>query len=310
MSKTALFFPGQASQYVGMGKDLYDSSAEVRRLYEMASEYVGDDIAALSFNGPSEKLTQTRYTQPAILIHSLAALTVLGEHLPDFDYAAGHSLGEYAALAVTGAVSYEDAIKAVARRAALMESSCRQNPGTMAAIIGLTGDRVDEVCQGASIHGTVVAANYNSSTQTVVSGEEPAVTSAVTLATQAGAKRAVMLEVGGAFHSPLMGDAGTELGQYLESIAISAPSGTVVANVTAEPVVTPDAVKKLLIEQVTAPVRWAQTMAFLKENDVTRIIEIGPGKVLSSLAKREMKPEQLDNLDTVESIRAFAPVSV
>lgn len=310
MSKTALFFPGQASQYVGMGKGLYDASAEVRKLYEMASEYVGDDIAELSFNGPPDKLTETRFTQPAILVHSLAILTVLGERLPEFDYAAGHSLGEYAALAVTGALSLEDAVKAVAKRAALMATSCRQNPGTMAAIIGLTGDRVDEVCQGASIHGTVVAANYNSSTQTVVSGEEPAVTSAVTLATQAGAKRAVMLDVGGAFHSPLMGDAGTELGRYLETISIGTPSRTVVANVTAEPVGTPEDIRKLLIEQVTAPVRWAQTMAYLKDKEVTRVIEIGPGKVLGSLAKREMKPEQLTNLDAVDSIRAFAPVSV
>jgi [acyl-carrier-protein] S-malonyltransferase len=302
MSKTALFFPGQASQYVGMGKDLYDASAEVRQLYAMASELIGEDLAKLSFEGPAETLKQTRFTQPAILVHSLAVLTMLGDKVPAFDYAAGHSLGEYGALAAAGAMSSEDAVKAVVRRAALMEDACQKNPGTMAAVMGLDAGKTEEVCSRASGDGVVVPAYFNSAVQIAVSGSVVSVEEAVRLAKEQGAKRAVMLEVGGAFHSPLMASAKDGMASYLEEIAIKQPTKPVIANVTAKPVQGIDDIRRLLIEQITSPVRWAQTMQFLADEGVTRVIEVGPGKVLTSLAKRDMRPETLLTLDTLADL--------
>jgi [acyl-carrier-protein] S-malonyltransferase len=310
MSKTAVLFPGQASQYVGMARDLYDHSADVRELYDLASQEMGLDIAKLSFEGPAEELKRTRCTQPAILLHSLAVLRILGERAPEFHYAAGHSLGEYGALAVTGALSFEDAIKAVVKRAALMEDACRKEPGTMAATMGLTEAQAHDVCNRASEAGVVVPANFNSSTQIVLSGSVSGVEKAAELAKAAGAKRAVMLEVGGAFHSPLMAPASDGLRDYLETLPFSDPTRPVVANVTASGVTDAGEVRQLLVQQMTAPVRWAQTMTFLKDNDVTRIIEIGPGKVLTGLAKREMQPEVSVNLDTLADIEAFVTVQV
>jgi [acyl-carrier-protein] S-malonyltransferase len=302
MSTTALFFPGQGSQYVGMARDLYEATPEVRALYELASDEIGVDIARLSFEGPPEELKRTRFTQPAILLHSLAILMLLRNQLPAFDYAAGHSLGEYGALAVSGALSFENAIKAVVRRAALMEEACQRTPSTMAAILGLDGEKVEEICAVASSSGVVVPANFNSSKQVVISGEPKAVEEAVSLAREAGAKKAVMLEVGGAFHSPLMESARTGLGQYLTEMPFNEPSQPVIANVTAEPVVDPDEIRSLLVRQLTAPVKWAQTMERLFQNGVKTIIEIGPGKVLATLAKRDMRPENSLNLDTMADI--------
>ncbi|MFH1687367.1 MAG: ACP S-malonyltransferase [bacterium] len=309
MSKTVLMFPGQASQYVGMGKDLYDASAPVRALYQLASAELGADIARISFEGPAEELKRTRFTQPAILLHSLAVLTTLGENLPDFDYACGHSLGEYGALAVTGALSYEDAVRAVVRRATLMEEACVANPGTMAAIVALTADQVEEVCRQAARHGVVIPANYNSGNQIAISGSLAAVEAAVTLAKEAGAKRALMLEVGGAFHSPLMESAKAGLARYLGTLTFNTPSRPVVANVTAVPTTDAGQIKELLEAQVTAPVRWSQTMACLKEAGVDRVIEIGPGKVLAGLAKRDMRPEKILNLDTLEDVTNYCSVT-
>ncbi|MBD3401632.1 ACP S-malonyltransferase [candidate division GN15 bacterium] len=310
MSKTALFFPGQASQYVGMGKDLYDASAEVRRLYQLASDEIGEDIAKLSFEGPAETLKRTRFTQPAILLHSLAVLTMLKDAELSFDYAAGHSLGEYGALAVCGAMSFDDAIRAVVRRASLMEEACVANPGTMAAVMGLSDEQISTVCAEAAGDGVVVPANYNSDVQIVISGSVDAVTRAADKAKEAGAKRAMLLEVGGAFHSPLMEPARDGLQDYLQELTINEPSRPVVANVTATEVLDSDGIRRLLVEQVTSPVRWAQTMSFLRKNGVTRIIEIGPGKVLTGLAKRDMRPEQSVNLDTLEDVQAFAGAGV
>jgi [acyl-carrier-protein] S-malonyltransferase len=291
-----------------MGKDLYDSSAAVRALYELAAEEMKFDIAKLSFEGPQEQLKQTRFTQPAILLHSLAVLTVLGDSIPAFDYAAGHSLGEYGALAVTGALTYEQAIKAVVRRSALMEEACQQNPGTMAAVMGLDADRVEAICREASDAGVVIPANYNSAIQIAISGSLPGIEKAIELAKGAGAKRAMVLEVGGAFHSPLMEPARDGLEAYLKDQTFATPDKPVIANVTAGPVTDPVEIGRLLVEQVTSPVRWAQTMAWLADNSTTALYEIGPGKVLAGLAKRDMKPEQSTNLDTLADIEAFGAV--
>ncbi len=310
MSKTVLFFPGQASQYVGMGRDLYDYSPAVRELYELAAKEMGFDIARLSFDGPAEQLKQTRYTQPAILLHSLAALTVLGDELPPYDFAAGHSLGEYGALAVTGAMTFEQAIKAVVKRAALMETACREKPGTMAAIMGLDADQTEQICSAASTDGVVIPANYNSAVQIAISGEVVSVEKAIDLAKQAKAKRAMLLEVGGAFHSPLMEPARDGLEAYLDTVVWKDPRRPVIANVTAEPVTSADAIKSLLVSQVTSPVKWAQTMSYLVKQDVTRVIEIGPGKVLSGLAKRDMRPQETINLDKLEDVQKIMSVRV
>jgi [acyl-carrier-protein] S-malonyltransferase len=310
MSKTALFFPGQASQYVGMGKDLYEHSAAVRQLYELASDLLRVDIADLSFNGPAEELKRTMYTQPAILLHSLAVVQVIGNDLPSFEYAAGHSLGEYGALAVAGAMTPEDAVRAVVRRATLMEEACQKNPGTMAAVMGLSDEQLEKVCAEASATGVVVPANFNSNSQTVISGSLAGVGKASELAKAAGAKRAILLEVGGAFHSPLMEPAREGLAEFMQTLPLNAPRKPVIANVTAKPVTTSAEIKQLLVAQVTAPVKWAQTMAFLKDAGVTRVVEIGPGKVLTGMAKREMQLESVVNLDTLEDIRTFASVTV
>ncbi len=306
MSKTALFFPGQASQYVGMGKDLYESSDRVKALYELASSEIGDDIAKISFEGPAEELKRTRFTQPAILLHALGVLTILGDRLPSFDFACGHSLGEYAALAVTGAMTFEDSVRAVVKRAALMEDACQKNPGTMAAIMGLDFAQVEDICRRASSKGVVIPANFNSNIQIAISGAIASVEQAVELAREAKAKRAIMLEVGGAFHSPLMEPARIGLEEFLQKLPIKNPSVPVVANVTASSVMDADDIRRLLVKQVTEPVRWSQTMDYLVSNGVSSIIEIGPGKVLSGLAKRDMKPEHMLNLDTLADIENFA----
>ncbi|MEW6050330.1 MAG: ACP S-malonyltransferase [Candidatus Zixiibacteriota bacterium] len=308
MNNTALFFPGQASQYVGMGKDLHDYSADVRLLYEMASDEMGIDIARLSFEGPAEELKRTANTQPAILLHSLAVLTILREELPSFSFAAGHSLGEYGALAAAGALSNENAVRAVIKRAALMEQACIQNPGTMAAIIGLGNEQVEEVCRKASMSGIVVAANYNAASQVVISGTNAGVEAGIAFAKEAGAKRALKLEVGGAFHSPLMQPAVESLAAYLEGLKIDQAVRPVIANVTGRPVSEPTEIRQLLSQQVTAPVRWAQTMSYLAGTGVRSVIEIGPGKVLAGMARREMNLEQTINLDTLADVKAFTSV--
>jgi [acyl-carrier-protein] S-malonyltransferase len=292
-----------------MGKDLYDASAEVKRLYSLASDLIGEDLATLSFEGPAERLRQTRFTQPAILVHSLAVLAVMGDKLPPFDFAAGHSLGEYGALAVAGAMSFDDAVRAVARRATLMEEACQRNPGTMAAVMGLDADTTERICAEASGQGVVIPANFNSAVQIAVSGHIVSVEKAVQLAREQGAKRAVMLEVGGAFHSPLMASAKEGMEAYLREITVKAPAKPVVANVTARPVDGGDDIRRLLVEQITSPVRWAQTMQYLADQGVTRVIEVGPGKVLSSLAKRDMRPESIVTLDTLADVEGFSAQS-
>jgi [acyl-carrier-protein] S-malonyltransferase len=291
-----------------MGRDLYDAFAEVRKLYDLASEELGEDIARLSFNGPVNELKKTRFTQPAILLHSLAVLTALNDADLEFDYAAGHSLGEYSALAACEALSFGDAIKAVVKRASLMEVACVDNPGTMAAVMGLSLEEINDVCNRASTEGVVVPANFNSGKQVVISGSLSGVKEAVGLAQEVGARRAIMLEVGGAFHSPLMQSARSGLESYLGDIIINTPHKPVIANVTGEAVTDSDDIRRLLVEQITSAVKWAQTMTYLREQKVTRIIEIGPGKVLTGLAKREMRPEKMINLETMVDVETFTAV--
>ncbi len=292
-----------------MGKDLYDASDKVRDLYQFASDELGADIAKISFEGPAEELKRTRFTQPAILLHSLAVLIHLGQRLGSYDYVCGHSLGEYSALAAAGAMSFEGAVRSVVRRAELMETACRENPSTMAAIIGLDEAGITEVCQKASAKGVVVPANFNSKTQIVISGSMEAIEEAVSLAKEAGAKRAVILEVGGAFHSPLMDSAKDGMDQYLSKIQVSDPSVPVIANVTAEAVTKAVEIKDLLIRQITSPVRWSQTMQYLLEQEVTSIIEIGPGKVLTGMAKRDMRPEKSQNIDSLADVEEFCSIT-
>lgn len=310
MRKTVLMFPGQGSQYVGMARDLHNNFEEVRKLYQLASNELGEDIAKLSFEGPAEKLKQTRFTQPAILLHSLAVLTVLKERLPQFDYACGHSLGEYSALTATGAMSFELAIKAVVKRASLMEQACTESPGSMAAIIGLTEEQVFQVCRKASKSGVVVPANFNSKSQIVISGNVDAVKTAAEMAKTEGAKRVMILEVGGAFHSPLMEPAKSGMHEFLKDADIKSSSVPVIANVTAKPVESSAEIKQLLAAQITSPVKWSQTMSYLVSNDCTNVVEIGPGKVLAGMAKRDMSAEEIINLDTIEDIESLATVSV
>jgi len=310
MGKVAIVFPGQASQYVGMGQDLYEASEDVRNLYKIASDSIGEDIAKLSFEGPAEKLKETRFTQPTILVHSLAVMAIMKDKLPKADLTAGHSLGEYGSMALSGALSFEEAIKAVVRRSSLMETACRENPSTMAAIIGVDENKVVEICNTASAIGVVVPANFNSANQIVISGANLGVEEACKLCKEVGAKRAMMLPVGGAFHSPLMESAKTGMKEYLDSLQFNQPTVDIVPNVTGEAVNDPAKLKELLVEQITAPVKWYHTMQYFKSFGIDTFIEVGPGKVLAGLAKRELKNAQIYNIDKLTDIENFDFVSV
>jgi [acyl-carrier-protein] S-malonyltransferase len=223
---------------------------------------------------------------------------------------AGHSLGEYGALALSGALSFEDAVKAVVKRAALMEEACRKNPSTMAAVIGLDESKVTEICEIASASGVVVPANFNSSNQIVISGTVDGVDEASRLCRQQGAKKVVILEVGGAFHSPLMESAREGMKEYLASVELREPRIAVIPNVTGTAESDPVRLKELLVKQLTAPVRWCQTMQYFNEHDIDTMIEVGPGKVLAALARRELKGAQVYNIDTLEDIEKFSDALV
>ena len=279
----AYVFPGQGAQFSGMGKDLYDNSALAKELFEKANEVVGFDIMKIMFEGTDEELKQTKVTQPAVFLHSTIYAACLGESFHP-DMVAGHSLGEFSALVANKTLKFEDALKLVYQRALAMQKACEVEPSTMAAILGLEDAIVEEICAG--IDGVVVAANYNCPGQLVISGAVPAVEEACAKLTEAGAKRAMMLQVGGAFHSPLMEPAREELAAAIEATEFSQPICPVYQNVTASAISDPAEIKKNLVAQLTAPVRWTQTMNQMIADGATEVIEVGPGKVLQGLFKK------------------------
>jgi len=279
----AYVFPGQGAQFSGMGKELFDASADARKLFNLANEVLGFDIASIMFEGSDEALKQTNVTQPAIFIHSTILAACLGDSFNP-DMVAGHSLGEFSALVANKTLSFEDGLRLVSARATAMQKACELTPSTMAAILGLEDHLVEEIC--SSIDGVVVPANYNCPGQLVISGELKAVEEACAKLTEAGAKRALILQVGGAFHSPLMEPARAELASAIESTAFNAPMCPIYQNVNALPVTDPSVIKTNLLAQLTAPVKWTQIMMAMNDHGLSEVIEVGPGKVLQGLFKK------------------------
>lgn len=279
----AYVFPGQGAQFVGMGKNLYDSNPEAKALFEKANEILGFRITDLMFEGTDEDLRQTRVTQPAIFLHSVILAHTLGEQFKP-DMTAGHSLGEFSALVAARALSFEDGLKLVYARAMAMQKACEAEPSTMAAILGLDDNKVEEVLN--NIDEIVVAANYNSPGQLVISGSIKGIEVACEKLKEAGAKRALPLKVGGAFHSPLMEPARIELADAINKTNFNSPICPVYQNVSALPVTDPVTVKENLIKQLTAPVKWTQTIQNMYADGATTFIEVGPGTVLQGLVKK------------------------
>ena len=279
----AYVFPGQGAQFSGMGKDLYENSELAKDLFHQANEIIGFDIMKIMFEGTDEELKQTKVTQPAIFLHSTILAACLGESFRP-DMVAGHSLGEFSSLVANQAISFEDGLKLVAKRAMAMQKACELEPSTMAAILGLEDDVVERIC--SEIDGIVVPANYNCPGQLVISGSVPAVEAACSKLSEAGAKRALVLQVGGAFHSPLMEPAREELAAAIENTSFNNPICPVYQNVTASAVSNPAEIKKNLVVQLTAPVRWTQSMKQMLAGGASEVIEVGPGKVLQGLFKK------------------------
>ena len=280
--KKAYVFPGQGSQFPGMAKDLYENNPKAKEMLERANEVLGFRITDIMFEGTPEDLKATKVTQPAVFLHSVVLAACYEDFNPDM--VAGHSLGEFSALAAAGAIEFEDALKLVAVRASAMQKCCEAVPGTMAAIIGLPNETVEQIC--ADVDGLVVAANYNSDGQVVISGAKEAVEAACVKAKEAGAKRALPLAVSGAFHSPLMEPARVELAQAIEQTAFKAPKCPVYQNVIAKAETDPQVIKEDLLKQLTSPVRWTQSVKAMVADGAEYFMEIGPGTVLQGLVKR------------------------
>ena len=281
--KRAYVFPGQGSQFPGMGKDLYESSEKARELMERANEILGFRLTDIMFEGTDEDLRATKVTQPAIFLHSVVK-ALCAEELPAPDMVGGHSLGEFSALVAAGAVDFEDALRLVSVRATEMQKCCEKGPGGMAAVVALPDEKVEEVCAG--VEGLVIHANYNCDGQVVISGEKEAVERACAALKEAGAKRALPLSVGGAFHSPLMEPARVELAKAIEKTDVRTPRCPIYQNVTALPETDPQRIKDNLLQQLTSPVRWTQSVKNMLADGATEFREIGPGAVLQGLVKR------------------------
>ena len=290
----AFVFPGQGAQFVGMGKDMYENSALAKEMFEKANEVLGFRITDLMFEGTDEDLRQTKVTQPAVFLHSVILAKTMGDKFAP-DMVAGHSLGEFSALVAAGALSFEDGLVLVSKRAMAMQKACEIEPSTMAAVLALDDAKVEEIC--ASINGVVVAANYNCPGQLVISGSIAAVEEACAKMLEAGAKRALKLPVGGAFHSPLMEPARVELAAAIEKAQIVAPICPIYQNVTASAETDPLVIKAKLVEQLTAPVRWTQSVQNMIADGATLFVEVGPGKVLQGLVKKINKDSQVQSIE-------------
>lgn len=279
----AYVFPGQGAQFTGMGQELFEQSALAKSLFQQANEILGFDITKVMFEGSAEDLKQTEVTQPAVFLHATILAQVLGDSFAP-DMVAGHSLGEFSALVANRCLSFEDGLKLVSQRAQAMQKACALEPSTMAAVLGLEDAMVEEICDNTP--GTVVAANYNCPGQLVISGSLKAVETACIKLTEAGARRALMLPVGGAFHSPLMAPAQDELGKAIEATEFAPPICPIYQNVTASAVTDPGAIKSNLLSQLTAPVRWTQSVQQMIRDGASGFIEVGPGNVLQGLVKK------------------------
>ena len=279
----AYVFPGQGAQFSGMGKDLFDQSEIARKMFDKANEILGFNIQRIMFEGTDEELKQTKVTQPAIFLHSTILAECLGNQFKP-DMVAGHSLGEFSSLVANNTLTFEDGLRLVSKRAMAMQEACEKEPSTMAAILGLEDEIVEKICK--EINGIVVPANYNCPGQLVISGSIPAVELACTTLSEAGAKRAMLLQVGGAFHSPLMEPAREELAAAIEETIFSKPICPVYQNVNAQSVTDPEAIKQNLVAQLTGPVKWTQIMQNMLADGCKEVIEVGPGKVLQGLFKK------------------------